>query len=281
MFYFIENLFKNNKQSDDFLIKDGRLEQMYEFVKEKYPVKNIVLKEDISTELAPQASIIYNLMSGGDDYAHHLFSYITFHQIHFHLKNYVLQQRGRSYYKQEFVDIFLDYYIDNFIVIREITKLLSDDDYVYLNVWLDGYFLKVYQNLLEKKESGYYRIQPELFFVILLFLSLPSITDKFEFIPFTDIMRFEDNNHDKWEGALKLLNDLSIKEPASEKSMEVVHRFLFDFLNLSFYQEENGNFAFDDINTLKCLDLINFLISKTDSMLSTIKKKRENLQTLS
>ncbi|HOV15407.1 MAG TPA: hypothetical protein PK771_14060, partial [Spirochaetota bacterium] len=157
------------------------LEPLYEEILRKYPVKKYILKENIETELFPQAEIIFTNLKDNEDYPTVFYSYITFQQIYFHLKNFLLIKKGqKSPYKLEFVDIFKEVFLDNFLIFKEMTKYLNESFVGYMNIWLDGFFINTFRKLKNNKIKYKLRhIEPELFFLIILFCAFPKLSSTF------------------------------------------------------------------------------------------------------
>jgi hypothetical protein len=269
--------FKKKSSTSVTDIMSDPLEPVRQLIFKKYPVKKYILQENIAEQLAPQSELIFNSLQPGDEYSDVLYSYITFHQIYFHLKNYLLIKKQKYGYKNEFVDIFQDIFLDNFLIFKELSTLLKDRYTHYMNIWLDGFFISLFRKLMEDSVKKCHRIEPQLFFIIILFLSLPEISSGFEEIPFTSIIHFQESTHVDWKAALEEIIEIDIHKPSSRKSIEKIRHFLLIFLNLTVSVDQYDNLYFDEINTLKCVDLLNVLMEKTDEMIDNIKKVRKNL----
>lgn len=254
------------------------LEVLFERIKKNYPLKKYYLKEKLQEQLVPQSKIIYATLEPNKNFSNALYSYITFHQIYFHLKNYILKKK-RKYngYKNEFLDIFEDIFIDNFLIFKEILFYLDKKNIYFLNIWLDGFFLNLFNNLIVDKKKVNMRIQPQLFFIIILYLSLPELTQELTEVPFTSIIKFGGITQINWKLAIKDLKLIDIKKPSSRRARRIKRNFIFLFFNINVDISRRGELVFDEENALRCVDFINTLTSKTDEMIDNIKKMRNVL----
>lgn len=254
------------------------LEEVFIRVKRDFPLKSYLIREKLDEQLGIHAELIYNIIEPGYRYSEALYSYITFHQIYFHLKNYLMKLKGlQNGYRGEFLDIFQDIFLDNFLIFRELDKYLGEEYARYLNIWLDGFFLNIFNRIVGKAPQGSSRIQPDLFFVTILFLSLPEISKHFEEIPFTSLIHFHEPTSRNWKKGLSYLKDIDFHTPTSNRSLNSVFLFTLTFLNLNLSFGTNGELYFDEENTIRCVEFLNLLIGKTDELVDNIKKIRQNL----
>lgn len=256
------------------------LEPILERIRKEFPIKNYILKEDLPEQLVPQVELIKAAIKDDSDFPKAFYSYITFHQIYFHLKNYILFLKKRDYgYGAEFFDIFQDIFLDNFLIFKELTKnYLTKEHTYYLNIWLDGFFLSLFRKVIDNDRlSKYNRIQPHLFFLVILFLALPEISDSFAEVPFTSLIKFTDLTQKNWSSAISLLKELEYKKINSFDSFEIIREFIFKFFMLNVFIDHNNKYFFDEISNLKCIELINSLIEETPVIIENIKKVRSNL----
>jgi hypothetical protein len=257
------------------------LEPVWESIRLDYPVKNYILKEDLPEQLVPQVELIKSTLKPGYDFSKAFYSYVTFHQIHFHLKNYILFQKKKKFgYSVEFLDLFEDIFVDNFIIFYELVNYYLDTEYLqYLNIWLDGFFLTLIKKTVdEDKKSKYNRIQPQLFFAIILFLALPKISSNFEQVPFTSVIKFKEATLDNWESAITLLKDLDFRKPYRRNSLEILREFLFKFMHLNiFFNKSLHRFYFDEPSRIKAMEIIDLLIEKTPELIENIQSIRKNV----
>ncbi|MBN2545669.1 MAG: hypothetical protein JXB50_07730 [Spirochaetes bacterium] len=271
---------KQNQETDNNTNVDDPLEPIWQKIRKDFPIKNYILKEDLPEQLVPQVELIKAAIKSEIDFSKAFYSYITFQQIYFHLKNYMLFLKKRNYgYGPEFFDIFQDIFLDNFLIFKELTtNYLSREHSYYLNIWLDGFFLSLFRKVLDAdKNSKYNRIQPQLFFVVILFLALPEISDSFNDVPFTSLIKFQDLTQKNWGAAVELLKNLEYKKINSPESYENIRNFIFKFFMLNVFVDQNNKYFFDEISNMKCAEMIEFLIEETPELIKNIKKIRSNL----
>lgn len=277
--HFLNNISSTKRPGGGFGSEvEGPLEQILERIKRDYPLKNYLIQESIDEQIGLHAQLIYNNIGPGGDFSKALYSYITFHQIYFHLKNYIMHIKGMHHlYREEFLDIYQDIFLDNFMIFRELDRYLDEEYVVYLNIWLDGFFLNIFNRVMTYGSQPSHRIQPTLFFVTILFLSLPAISKHFEQIPFTSLLHFHETTEHNWQEGLKNLKDLDFHNPLSNSSLNAVFLFTLNFLNLNLSFNPKGEFFFDEENTIRCLDFLEVLIDKTDDLIHNIKEIRGTL----
>jgi len=265
-------------QNKNKIDNDDPLDPIWKEIQKDFVLKKYVLKENIREQLVPQSKLIYANVKDGDDFSKIFYSYITFHQIHFHLKNYILSTKKKfNGYKREFIDIFQDIFVDNFLIFKELSKYLKEDYFHYMNLWLDGFFLSLFRKYVGEQKIKKQRIQPELFFAVILFLALPKISKYFNDVPFTSIIQFQEATQKDWEEALDIIDKLDLKEYLNSDCNKVIRDFLLIFMDLNVLINDDGNFYFDDEGTVKCLDFMDILSKKTNEMIANIKKIRKNL----
>jgi hypothetical protein len=257
---------------------DDPLDPVWKLIRKEYPIKKYILREDLNEQIVPQSELILVTLKPGDDFSKIMYSYITFHQIHFHLKNYLLHLKKCYFgYKNEFLDIFQDIFIDNYLIFSELKKYLKGENIHYMNIWLDGFFISLFKKVVNMGDQRkYHRIQPQLFFLIILFLALPRINNEFQEVPFTTMIQFTESTQQNWEKAVSLLSHLEFKSPNSKKNKVIVKDFLMIFMNLDLYFDHRDEMSFDEINTLKCVDFINTLTQKTPDLIDSIIRIRSN-----
>lgn len=278
-------LFQNkSKSSQNINVKSidtisDPLEDIYLKIQKVFPVKKYILKDDIALNLSAQSEILYSSIPKSDQFSNAFYSYITFHQIYFHLKNFLLFKKKKlSGYKYEFLDMFQDIFLDNYIIFRNIYNILKEENKIkyfrFLNIWLDGFFINLFKNLVDSPSGKYHRIQPELFFLSILFVALPNISEDFKTIFFTEIIKFDENTNKDFNNALNKISDYDINNPLSRKSLEQTRNFIGIFFDLDVSIKGANELFLDEYNSLKCVDFIKTLIDKSDEMVENIKKIR-------
>jgi len=220
--------------------------------------------------------LIYSNLKGEEKYSDAFYSYITFHQIYFHFKNYLfIRKKSKKDRILEFTDIFQDIFSDNFLIFKEMTKYLDKDSLSYMNIWLDGFFMNSFKKLKDNKIEYKFRdIEPELFFLIILFLALPKISGIFSEIPFSHIIDFSDKTENDWENAINLFKDLDLINFDNDLYLRKVGDFIFNFFGIYARIDKNGVFYFNDEQKMKCLDFLDILSEKTDRFINKIFKLR-------
>jgi len=269
-----------NQEADNNTNVEDPLEPIWQRIRKDFPIKNYILKEDLPEQLVPQVELIKAAIKSEIDFSKAFYSYITFQQIYFHLKNYILLLKKRNYgYGPDFFDIFQDIFLDNFLIFKELTtNYLSKELSYYLNIWLDGFFLSLFRKVLDaSKNSKYNRIQPQLFFVVILFLALPEISDSFNDVPFTSLIKFQDLTQKNWDAAVELLKNMDYKKINTPDSYENIRNFIFKFFMLNVFVDQNNKYFFDEISSLKCTEMIDFLIEETPDLIKNVKKIRSSL----
>jgi hypothetical protein len=276
--------FNKNKGSDPLAEKPGNLiiepeiDELWKTIQKRYPLKKYVIKEDIGEQLGPHSEIIHNSLKKNDEYPKVLYSYITFHQIYFHMKNYILRLKKRDFgYRHEFLDIFQDIFIDNFVIFKELATVLNNKYVHYLNIWLDGFFLSLFNKIEEDSIKKYHRIQPHLFFLVILFLSLPKVSKEFKEIPFTDILKFSDSTEEDWNASINIIKDIEFDHPISSGSIEKISDFIERFFHINVQTAKNGRLSFDEEGILKAVDLLNLLKARSEEMIKNIISKRKSI----
>lgn len=271
---------KYHKEADQNIKQhcDPLLDELWTNIQKKYPLKKYIIKENISDQLAPHSELIHYNIQSPRDYSRMLYSYITFHQIFFHLKNYLLKLKKRNHgYRHEFNDIFQDIFLDNFLIIKELTEELKDSYSDYLNIWLDGFFLSFLHRIEDDSIKKYHRIQPQLFFLIILFLSLPKVSSKFKKIPFTSVIKFRESTEKDWNEALNIIKDIEFQRPISSSSIDKIKQFFYIFFHINLSITKKGRMYFEEDSILKAVDFINLLKARSPEMIRNIKKIRNNL----
>lgn|GEM_PF-6206648 len=253
-------------------------DELLKIIKKKYHIKNYIKKEDYSNDFSPQSNLIYIALNPDEDISQIVYAYLILQKIHLHLKNYLLKVKKKPYgYKNEFLDIFNDIFIDNFLIFREISKYIKEEHLHYMNIWFDGFFISNFNKLINNSQKKYQKIQPHLFFFILLYLALPRISKVFKEIPFTSVISFHKSTHDAWQQSLKLFDELDFINPIDKKSVKIIDLFLFSFFELSLEINNKSELVFNDQSIAKCIHFINNLINKTDEMINNINKIREEI----
>ena len=265
----------NNQLKNENVFSDN-LEPIYEEIKKKYPTKKYIFKENIEKDLLPQSELIYENLKTGEEYSDVFYSYITFHQIYFHLKNYFfIKRRQDKPYKLEFADIFQEIFSDNYVIFKEMTKYLNKHFLFYMNIWLDGFFINTFKKLKEDKTDFKYRdIEPELFFLIILFLALPKISDAFNEISFIHIINFSDKTEKDWENAINLFDNIDLINFDNQTYLNKVKDFIFNFFGLYTRIDKEGYFYFSDEQKVKCVNFLNMLSDKTTDFINKIVELR-------
>lgn len=270
---------KNNVKSEDTF--SDPLEEIFLKVQKSYPLKKYILIDDISQNLSAQSEILYSVIPKTEQFPNAFYSYITFHQIYFHLKNFLLLKKKKlSGYKFEFLDMFQDIFWDNYIIFKNIHNILKEENKIeyfkFLNIWLDGFFINLFKNLVDSPSGKYHKIQPELFFLSILFVALPSISEDFKTIPFTEIINFDENTNKDFNNALNKMSDYDFNAPLSKKSLEQIRNFIGIFFDMDVSIKGSYELFLDEYNSLKCVDFIKTLIDKSDEMVENIKRIRSD-----
>ncbi len=258
------------------------LDVVLDRVRKEYPVKKYILREDIESELYPQAQIIYGELGSGEKFNNSLYSYITFYQIYFHLKNHLLiNKKIQNGYKDEFLDVFCEYFLDNYLIFREISIILEkvsiENKEFFFHVWFDGYFFSFYEKLLKGHSAGNKRLQPYLFFTILLYHALPHISDEYKGVVFSHLIDFTGSTASDFEAALLILDKLNFKKPLKRKNWFVIARFMLVAFDLIIGVDKNDKPVFDDFGIYKCVEFIKILSSKNNLMIDLIKNIAKSL----
>ncbi len=276
------SLFK--KKTADEKLFDDPLEKVLQSVRKKYPVKKYILKEDINESLYNQSLIIFKELKNKNDFSESLYSYITFHQIYFHMKNYLLIKKRKLHgYKEEFIDVFYEYFIDNYLIFREMSELIDASVFknrdFFFHVWFDGYFITFFDKILSNKDGSGKHNQPHLFFLIMLFAALERISAGYKNIVFSHILTLTESTEADLIIGLELLDSLSFKNPLKRKNNYLVSKFLLVVFDLVVAIDENDHLMFEDLGKEKCVEFIKFLISNTNLMINLINRIRNNLLT--
>ncbi len=250
------------------------LEEIWKNIRMDYPIKNYILRENLPEQLVPQIELIKATIKSEEDFSKAFYSYITFHQIYFHLKNYILLLKKKKFgYGIEFLDLFEDIFIDNFIIFKHLVNHYLSSEYMpYLNIWLDGFFLSLFNKTIdEDKKSKYNRVQPQLFFVAILFLALPKISNFFKESPFVSVLKFQETTQSIWNSSLPLLDNLEFSKPYSENSIITEKQFIYRFMHLDAqFNKSTNRFYFEEESRLKCMNILHLLIEKTPEIIKNI-----------
>ncbi len=105
--------------------KDKQLKFIFKIIKRKYKIFKYILNENKKSELAPQADLINIALAPDEDLNSIVNSYLIYHKMHFHLKNYLMKLRKKNKgYKNEFIDTFYDIFLDNFLIFKELSYFI-------------------------------------------------------------------------------------------------------------------------------------------------------------
>jgi hypothetical protein len=255
-----------------------QLKFLYRIIKRKYPMFKYILKKKKDNQLAPQSNLINIALDPSENLSKIVNSYLLYHKIHFHLKNYLMKLRKKKKrYKNEFIDIFYDIFLDNFLIFKELSKFIKEEQSHYINIWLDCFFINKFNKIIDESSTNSHDIQPHLFFIIILFLALPEISPGFKEIPFSSVIHFHKSTQKDWKESLNLLKEIKFDQPRNMNSIEKVRLFFLNFMGLNIYINKKKELYFDDDNNMNCINFINVLIKKTEEMIKNIKKIRTNL----
>ena len=258
--------------------KNKQLKFILTIIKKKYPLFKYILKNKKENQLAPQSNLINIAIDPSENLAEIVDSYIIYHKIHFHLKNYLMKSRKKKQgYKNQFIDIFYDIFLDNFLIFKELSIYIKETQKHYINIWLDCFFINIFNKIIDETSANYHDIQPHLFFVIILFLALPEISPGFIEVPFSSIIHFHKSTQKNWKDSLKLLKEIKFNETNSINSAEKIRLFFLNFMDLTIYINKKNQLYFDDDNNVSCINFLNVLIAKTEEMIKNIKKIRSHL----
>lgn len=258
--------------------KDKQLKFIFKIIRRKYKIFKYILKENKNSQLAPQADLINIAIAPYEDLKTIVNSYLIYHKMHFHLKNYLMKLRKKNKgYKNEFLDIFYDIFLDNLLIFRELSNFIKEEQIHFINIWLDCFFISLFNKIVDESTARYHNIQPHLFFVIILYLALPEISTEFKEIQFSSVIKFHKSTQNDWKDSLKLLTDIKFNEPDNIKSAEKIRSFLHNFMGLNANIDKKNHLYFDEETNIHCLNFINILIEKTEEMILNIKKIRVNL----
>ncbi len=256
----------------------NQLDIIFKIIKKKHPLFKYILKKNNDHQLAPQSNLINIAIAQSDNLVKIVDSYLIYQKIHFHLKNYLMKLRKKKLgYKNEFIDIFYDIFLDNFLIFKELSIYIKDDQKHFINIWLDCFFIRIFNRIIDETSSRYHNIQPHLFFVTILFLALPEISKEFEEIPFSSVIHFHKSTQKDWKNSLNLLNDIKFDNATSIESTEKVRSFIHNFMGLNTIIDKKNNIYFDEDANINCINFINILIDKTEEMITNIKKIRVGL----
>lgn len=260
---------KTNNKELIFLLK---------IIKRKHPVFKYILKMKKDNNLAPQSNLINIAIDPSENLSKIVNSYLIYHKIHFHLKNYLMKLRKKKKgYKNEFIDIFYDIFMDNFLIFKELSIYIKEEQKHYINIWLDCFFINRFNKIIDETSSNYHDIQPHLFFIIILFLALPEISPGFKEIPFSSVIHFHKSTQKNWKDSLKLLKEIKFDEVCNIGSIEKIRLFFLNFMGLNININNKRQLYFDDDNNINCINFMNVLIEKTEEMIKNIKKIRIKL----
>ncbi len=258
--------------------KDKQLKFIFKIIKRKYKIFKYILNENKKSELAPQADLINIALAPDEDLNSIVNSYLIYHKMHFHLKNYLMKLRKKNKgYKNEFIDTFYDIFLDNFLIFKELSNFIKEDQIHFINIWLDCFFISLFNKIVDESTIRYHNIQPHLFFVIILYLALPEISTEFKEIPFSSVIKFHKSTQKDWKDSLKLLKDIKFNEPDNIKSTEKIRSFIHNFMGLNAYIDKKNHLYFDENTNVYCINFINILVDKTEEMINNIKKIRISL----